>query len=803
MWTNYLVIAFRNLAKNKGFSLITILGLALGLASVFLITSYVRTELSYDRHHEHASDIYRVAWFTNNPQTRTPHPLAQAMAADFSEVESGVSITPLWGVGLTRETFSFRNLEKDIRYDESNVLAVDTTFFDVFTVPLVAGDPKTALKNTGGLLISEAMAEKYFKGENPVGKQLAVNDDRNLIEVAGIFKNFPQSSHVHADFLVSYLREKSFENPTSQYYTWNDFGHYNYIRLKPGTDAKDLEARMIPWVRKYIAVSDEEVRALQERNYGFRLQPLTDIHLHSHIRWELEPNGHIAYVYILMAAAILILIIGCVNFINLTTAQSVERTKEIGVRKAVGASRLQLGIQFTGESVLVSLIATLIAAIFIEVGASWFTLISGQVMQFHYGQFILILGGLGLLTGLAAGAFPSLYLSNLKPGLILKGGFAPRKGGGARSYFTIFQFFASMVLISASLIIYRQLTFIQSRELGFQQDQVISIPIRDHERITSRMNDLRTELLNVPGVQGASAASNIPGHSYNQNGVFSARDPQMRITASEAMVDYDFFDVMSIPFHQGRSFTVLNPADSDAFIINETLARNLFGETEAVGQEIVWDSEEGLIKGTIIGVVKDFHFQSLHKAVDPLFFRLSPNYNYMVLKVSREDFLISLEGIKKVWTQVDTQFAFDYSMLSDDLNQQYAEEQNMAGILSAFSGIAVTIACFGLLGIAALTFRQRIKEVSVRKVLGASRSNLMVQLLWNFSKLILIAVLLAVPLVWWIMDGWLQNFAFRMAIHPLLFIMPAFLLLAFAWCTLGYLTWRVSNVNPAETLRSE
>ncbi len=802
MWLNYLVIAFRNLAKNKGFTLITIVGLALGLACVFLITNYVGTELSYDKHHQYASDIYRVTWSTDNPQTRTPHPLAQAMAADFEEVESGVSITPLWGVGLTRETFSFRNLEKDIRYDESNVLAVDTTFFDVFTVPLIAGDPKTALKNTGGLLISEAMGEKYFRGENPLGKQLAVNDDRNLIEVVGIFKNFPQASHMHADFLVSYLREKSLEGPGSQYYTWNDFGHYNYIRLKPGTDAKDLEGRMMPWVRKYIAVSDEEARALRERNYGFRLQPLTDIHLHSHIRWELEPNGYIAYVYILMAAAILILIIGCVNFINLTTAQSVERAREIGVRKALGASRRQLVQQFTGESVLVSLIATFIATIFIELGASWFTMTSGQVMQINYGQFILVLGGMGLLTGLAAGAFPSFYLSNLKPGLILKGAFIP-SSGGPRSYFTIFQFFASMVLISASLIIYQQLNFIQSRELGFQQDQVISIPIRDRERITPRVNELRTELLNVPGVQGASAASNIPGHSYNQNDVFSSRDPQMRITASEAMVDYDFFDVMSIPLHLGRSFTILNPADSDAFVVNETLARNLFGDADPIGREIVWDSEGGLNKGTIIGVVNDFHFQSLHKAVDPLFFRLAPNYNYMVLKVNGEDFLTSLDGIKKVWTRVDTQFAFDYSFLMDDLDRQYDEEQNMAGILSVFSGIAVTIACFGLLGMAALTFRQRTKEVSVRKVLGASRTDLIVQLLSGFSKMILIAVLLAVPLVWWIMDGWLQNFAFRMAIHPLLFIMPAFLLLAFAWCTLGYLTWKVSNVNPAETLRRE
>lgn len=802
MITNYLTIAYRNLAKNKTYSAITIFGLALGLACVFLITYYVRTELSYDRHHVHADDIFRVIWATDNPQTRTPHPLANAMAADFEEVVSGVSITPLWGVGLTRETFSFRNLEKDIRFDESNVIAVDTTFFDVFSLPMISGDPKTVLKNTGGVLISASMAKKYFGDENPMGKQLAVNNEKQLVEVLGVFQDLPPTSHFRADFLVSYLREKSFEDPESLYYTWDDFGHYNYIRLKPGANVNDLEARMIQWVRKYIDASDEEVNWLKAQNYGFRLQPLTSIHLHSHIRWELEPNGYIGYVYMMTAAGILILVIGCVNFINLTTAQSTERAREIGVRKSLGANRLQLAVQFSGESLLVSLVATLLAGLLIELGSPWFTAFTGQEFKADYLYFLLVLGAFGTLTGLVAGLFPSLYLSSLQPGLVLKGRHIPGKRGGLRPVFTVFQFFASMVLVSTSLIIYQQLEFLQHQELGFRPDEVIIIPIKDNDPVNPRFEDLRHEMLKVPGVNAVAAASNVPGKSFNQNPVFSTENPELRVGASEVLTDYELFHVLGIELADGRLFSRDNPADREGFVINETLANNLYGG-KAVGKEFNWDYDSGPVKGTIIGVVKDFHFQSLHKAVDPLMFRLSPNYNYVVINLSTADFNTTIQAIEKVWRTVDTQFAFDFSFLSDDLNLQYAEEQNMANVLGAFSGIAVAIACFGLLGIAALTFRQRTKEVSIRKVLGANRSNLMMLLIKDFTTMILVAILLAVPLVWWMMSEWLQHFTLRVTINPILFAGSGLLLMLFAWTTLAYLTWKVSNVNPAETLKSE
>ncbi len=802
MLISYLTIAFRNLLKNKTYSFINIFGLALGLACVFLILQYLKQELSYDRFHANAENIYRITWEDENPQTRVPHPMAQAMVQDFAEVESAVSLTPLWGPGLIRETFSIRNLEKDIRYDESNVLAVDSTFFDVFTFPLIKGDPETALKNPGGILISESMAKKYFGDTDPIGKHLGVNDEKELVEVIGVFNDVPPNSHFYFDILVSYVREKA-GDPGNDYYTWKDFGHYNYIKLKPGSDAKQLESSLLDWVPKFLNWSPEDVRALKARGFGFRLQPITDIHLRSHLRWELEPNGNISYVYMMSAAALLILVIACINFINLTTALSSERAKEIGIRKTLGAFRKQLAIQFIGESVLVSLMAMVLASLIIELALPFLSVFIGRQMDIDYTTFLFVVVGMGVMVGLVAGIYPSLYLSSVNTGLILKGRFLQGpKGAGARQAFIMFQFIASMVLISCSAIIYNQLSFVRHKSLGFDQEEVIVIPVKNREVINPKIEELRTKLLSIPGVKGVSAASNIPGRSYNQNTVFPTNDPQLSIASSESMVDYDFFQVMGIKFAEGRSFSKENPADRDAFIINETAAKNLYPRG-AIGKEFSWDFDTGAIKGTVIGVVKDFNFQSLHQPVRPLLFKLSHSFNYVLVKLNTGDFSATLKSIESTWGTFDNLFGFEYLFLSDQLNQQYTSEENMEKVLAIFSFIAVAIACFGLLGIAALSFRQKTKEICVRKIVGATVSGLMVLLLKDFTRLVLISILLAVPLCWWMMSQWLDNFSFHSVINPLVFIASGGLLILLTWGTLSYLTLKIASVNPAETLKNE
>ncbi|MBI1769298.1 MAG: ABC transporter permease [Bacteroidetes bacterium] len=800
MLHHYLTTALRNFVRNKFYTAITVVGLAFGITAVFLIVQYLKSELGYDRFHENAENIYRIAWINTNPQTRTPHPMAQAMVQDFPEVESAVSLSPLWGPGLTRQVFSVRNPEKDVRYDESNVLAVDSTFFQVFSFPLIKGDPKTVLKNPRGVLISESTAIKYFGTTDCIGRQLEANEEKYLVEVLGVFKNVPQASHFHFDFLASYVREKQ-SDPNHPYYQWGDFGHYNYVRLKPGTDAKQLESKLLTWSRKYINFSDEEFRWLNDHKYGFQLQPITSIHLQSHLRWELEPNGNIAYVYLMSAAALLILIIGAVNFINLNMAQASERAKEIGLRKSMGAFRQQLMSQFLGESIMVTAIAIILSVVLIEISIPMFYAITGKALVIKPGLFALVILSLGLIVALITGIYPALYLSAVKPALVLKDKMIQTKGIGIRRAFIVFQFVTSMTLISASAIISLQLDFLQHKDLGFNSEEVLVLPLKDRS-MGRRTEELRTELLKIKGVTGVSATSNIPGKSFNQNPIYAVRNPQDRIDASEAMIDPDFLKVMDINIVDGRSFLKNNPADSDGFILNETAVSQL-GLKDPIGKEILWERDGPEVKGPVIGVIKDFNFQSLHEPVRPLLIRMETNFNFAVIKVSTSDFESTIKSIEKTWRKFDNRFRFEFSFLDSQLNQLYVEEQNMVRVLNIFSFLGVVIASLGLLGIAALTFRQRTKEISVRKVLGASLSNLVVLLVKDFTKLVLIAIVIAVPLVWWVMSGWLENFSYRITVNPLVFVVTGIGLILIAWITLSFLTIKTAQINPAETLKSE
>jgi putative ABC transport system permease protein len=660
MFSNYFKIAYRTLLKNKVYTVINVAGLALGIASVFLIAVYVKHELSYDKYYDRYENLYRVTWNGENPQTRTPHPMAQALVNDFPEVESAVSLSPLWAAGLTREIFSFHNLANDIRFDERNVLAVDTTFFDVFRFPVVKGNAKEALRNVNGLLISESMAKKYFGNEDPIGKQLAVNDEPALLEVMAVFKDVPEESHFHFDFLISYVREKSFD-PEDAYYTWADFGHYNYLRLKPGTDSKALEAKLMPWLRKYVDVSDEYYRNAVDHNLGLRIQPITDIHLTSRLRWELEPNGNLTYVYIMAAAALLTLIIACINFMNLMTAKSTERAKEIGIRKTLGALRRQLSFQFLGEALTISILSILVALFIVEAILPFYNSLTGQHYQFNYLQVIPLMFGLALIISIGSGIYPSLVLSAIKPQAILKGKYtASAKGSGLRNGLIIFQFTISMILISAAIIIYNQLNFIQNKNLGFDKDQVMVIPLKN-KVVNPRIQELKTELMRIDGIESVSASSNLPGGQYNQNPIALTEQPDQQIATSEAFVDYDFLKTMNIELAEGRFFMASNKRDTVAkFVINETAAKQL-SNTSAVGKEINWFYYESgkPIRGEVIGVMKDFNFQSFHEPVRPLLFIVYPAYNYLIIKLNAGDFDSKLARIKSVYAEFDHTLTID------------------------------------------------------------------------------------------------------------------------------------------------
>jgi len=802
MLYNYFNIALRNLLKNKVHTTINVFGLAFGMASVFLITLYIRHELSYDRFHHQAEDLYRIVWASDNPQTRTPHPMAQALVADFPEVESAVSLTPLFAAGLTPETHSLRNPQKDERYDEKNFLAVDTTFFDVFDFPIVKGDAKKALKQVNGVLISESMARKYFGDDDPIGKQLAVDSTEYLVEVLAVFKDVPSHSHFHFDFLGSYVREKSF-NPEDRFYSWADFGHYNYIRLKHGADPAALEAKLMSWFRKYFEISDEAANALAAQHYGFKVQPVTDIHLRSRLRWELEPNGNIEYIYILAAAALFTLVIACVNFMNLTTAKSAERAKEIGVRKTMGAFRSQLSAQFLAESVTIAMIAVLFSIVIIECALPFFNFLTGLSFEVNSTQY-LVLFVAGIIIGLISGIYPSLYLSGVKPHMVLKGKLVQTPSGSSlRRGLMILQFSISMILISSAAIIYSQLDFLQSKNLGFAKDEVIIIPIKNEDGM-SRFDAFRNEMLRVDGVSAVSATSNIPGGQFNQHSITLVQNLQHKVDASEAFVDYDFFKSLNIELAEGRLFLRENPSDKESFILNETAAKELSAGGSVLGKEILWNQDERTLRGTVVGIVKDFHFQSLHEPVRPLLFALSTrNFNHILIKLNTTDFATSIAAVEDVYNTFETTFGFDFTFMDDHLNRQYTAEKRTAGILAVFSVIALLIACFGLFGMSMLMFYQKIKEVSVRKVLGATPYSLLILLLGDFTKLVLLAIVIGAPLAWYVMKEWLKNFSYKVEIHPLVFVASALVLVVISWVTLSYFTLKASRLNPAETLKNE
>jgi putative ABC transport system permease protein len=665
MLKNYFLIAIRNLVRNKLHTTINVVGLTLGIASVLLISIYIKNELSYDRYYPEYENLYRITWENETPQTRTPHPMAQAMVEDFPEVESAVSLSPLWAAGLTREIFSVRNLEKDLKFDEANMLAVDTTFFDVFKFPVVRGDGGKALKHVNGILISESTAKKYFGSDDPIGKHLAINSDTALLEVMAVFKDVPKQSHFHFDLLVSYLREKTLD-PRDEYYTWADFGHFNYVRLHPGTDSKELERKLMPWIRKYIDISDEYMKKAEASNMGFRVQPVTDIHLKSHLRWELEANGNIEYVYIMAAAALLTLIIACINFMNLMTAKSSERAKEIGIRKTIGASRGQLAVQFLSESFLMALTSVIFSALIAELVLPVYNIVSGQDLSFVYAEALPILLLLAVWIGFGAGVYPSLFLSSIQPQSILKGKFLSNpKSINQRGGLIVFQFAISMTLISGSVIIFRQLDFVRSKSMGFDKEAVLTIPLKNNV-LMHRVQALRTELMKIDGIASVSASSNLPGGQFDQHAVVSVENPKEEINFSESFVDYDFQKTLNFEILDGRFFLPENRADSAAtFVINETGANQL---NLSVGKELRWNFGDTIITGRVIGVMKDFHFQSFHEPIRPLLFVLYPAYNHLVIKLNPTDMESKIAQIKKVYGEFDNAFEFQFSFLDDRLS---------------------------------------------------------------------------------------------------------------------------------------
>jgi putative ABC transport system permease protein len=797
-----LKIAFRNILKNKSFNLINIFGLSIGMMATIFISIWILDELSYDKFHKHADRIYRIDLQTDNPQTRTPHPMSYQLVRDMPEVENAVSLTPVWGEGLTRPMRIVK--QGEIQYEENGIYAADTTFFDVFSFQLIKGDPKTALKDVGGLVITEEMAEKYFGEEDPIGKMLIINFGSDIsFMITGVMENIPHNSHFHFDFLISYNTTKAYHQ--GEFYEWVDFGHYNYILLEENASPQMLEAKLFDWVGQYFVWPEGAAEEYENGTIGFELKPVTAIRLHSNIRWELESNGNIVYIYIFVSLAFFIIVIACINFMNLSMAGASKRAVEIGLKKTVGASRTQLILQFYLESFMASAVAMILGIIIFEFLTPVFSTLTGKEFLMDYSDpvvlFMLLL--FVIICTLLAGTYPALILSRFKPTHILKGiKDSPGKPVSFRNVLVIFQFAISAFLIIGTLIISSQLNYLNERKLGLMSDQVVAIPIRDSV-VQASYKAVKTELLKNNGILSVSAVSNLPGKNFNQNPIQWKGDDD-RVDVSEMSVDHDFFNTLGLKVKEGRTFSLDREADEQvSFILNEEAASQ-FDWNSAIDQEVTWYPDEEGRAGTIIGVVENFHFQSLHKSIEPLIILLIPDaFNYFLVKISTTDISGSLAHLKETYETLDPNNDFTYFFLDDEFAKLYKSEEKVQTIFSYATFLSIFVSCLGLFGLSAYDAERRTKEIGIRKVNGASITNILILLSRDFSRWIIIAFLIACPFGYFLMQDWLESFAYQTGISFWSFILAGAIVIAIGLAAVSFQALKAAKRNPIESLRYE
>jgi len=798
MLKNYLKIAARNLLKHKGYTFINITGPAVGMACCLLILLYVQYEFSYDRFNEKVGQIYRLCerfvpvqeGGSDVVSAATPAAWRAALLADFPEILNLVRIYPTPGQRL----ISY----KDKRFYESEVAWADPTLFEVFTLPLVSGDSKTALAEPDAVVISETTARRYFGDEDPLGKALAIHGTD--CRVTGIMRDMPANSHFQFDIFASMSSLGALD--AREQWIYHIF--YTYLLLPTGYNPDDLEKKFPGFIEKHLG---PELTTQQGSDLRPFLQPLADAHLRSaHFNADNTPQGDIRYIYIFSTIALFILLVACINFMNLATARAANRAKEVGMRKVLGAQRTQLIQQFLGESVLLSFAALLIAVVLVELSLPVFNRLSGLSLDTAYHRNVpaaLGLFGFTLLVGIVAGSYPALFLSGFQPVRVMKGGFSyGTKGEFFRKGLVVFQFVISIVLIIGTSLIHRQLEYIQNKKLGFEKEQVLVIPIQGNT-LRERYNVFHHQILQEPGVIAVGAASNLPGRTIPGN-VVRPEGHQPR-SMRMLFVEHDFPKTLGMEVVAGRNFSKDFPTDEpSAFLLNETAVKEI-GWDDPIGRQFAWVLPDSVVKsGTVIGVLKDFHIKPLHEKIEPLVLFIWPGrLNYIYVRFAPDDMPNVLATLEKNWQAVYPEYPFKYTFLDDDVNRLYKGEQQLAQIFGYFAGLAILIAGPGLFGLAAFTAELRTREIGVRKVLGASVHGIVAMLSKDFLKLVLIAFAVASPLAYFAMNRWLQDFAYRIQIGIETFLLAGALALLIALLTVSTQAIKAALANPVEALRYE
>ncbi|MBN1224944.1 MAG: ABC transporter permease [Candidatus Aminicenantes bacterium] len=807
MIKNYLKVALRILKRHKAYSFINIMGLAIGMASCLLILLYIQDELSYDRYNANFSRIYRITTLAQMGDTGVnvvgaAPPMAKTLVAEYPEVEDAVRFQDNGDVRVSFEEKSFR---------EKRVVYTDASFFNIFTVSLLAGDSEKALASPRTLALSERTAKKYFGESDPIGKTLMF-DGKVDYKVTGVFEEIPKNSHFHFDIMASLS-----SLPASQMPVWLNFNYATYLLLKQDANPKVIDAQfpMIfkkyagPQIQKAMGKSIEELSTDMGMKIESSLQPLRDVHLHSDLMGELEPNSDVKYIYIMSIIALFILIIASINFMNLSTARSAGRAKEVGLRKVLGSQRKELVRQFLTESLVLSVISLVFAFLLFRLGLRLFNSLSGKefaISDLNNGFMLTALVGITVLTGLLAGCYPAIFISAYRPVSVLRGRL--RTGAGTislRRSLVVFQFGAAIVLIVGTLVVFNQLRYIQNKKLGFNKEQVL---VMDNAHLLKRQAEsFKNEILKNPEVVSGTISSCLPvpsGSEYlmvtPEGQSLSEETPPMAVWP----VDHDYIKTLEIKIFSGRDFSREHATDQSAALINQRAALH-FGWENPLGKRIQkFDTVGGKPKVyNVIGVVEDFHFESLRDSIKPLVLYLGRSTGLISFRIKTEDITGTIGFIRDRWNEFLPGEPFVYSFLDERFSRTYEAEQKIGKIFGVFAGLAIFISCLGLFGLAAFMAEKRTKEIGIRKVLGASVAGIIRLLIKEFVILVGIANLIAWPVAYFIMSRWLNDFAYRISLGIHLFVLAGLVALLIALSTVVFQAIKAALSDPVNSLRYE
>ena len=796
MLKHYFTSAIRSLSKNRTISILNLAGLSLGLTSFLLVALYVIDEITYDRYNVRHADIFRVnSELKYNGATTAfavaAPPIAEALVSNFPEVEKTARLMPLRNVRFQIDGNIVR---------EDRVFFADASVFEIFTLPALHGDPVAALTTPGSAVITESAAERYFGTSDVVGKVIAQPDDTAVLIIGAVMKDMPSQSHFHADFFLPLV-----SNPAARSMNFNQFSFHTYLLLNKKADPQDLEAKFPAFLRKHLSSNmDMDKFEAGGNHIGISLTALTDIHLHSNKQRELEANGDIRYVYIFVAVALLILFMACINFMNLATARSANRAREVGIRKVLGTGRNTLVAQFLLESIFITIVSVLTACLFAWLFLPVFNELAGKnilINMWNVAWLLPAIAALALAVGLIAGSYPAFFLSRFRPIEVLKGQVsAGFKGSRFRTMLVVFQFSTSTFLVIGTIAVYHQLSYMLKTDVGFDREHVVIVK---YASVLEDPSVLKEQVEVLRDVKSASLSGYLPTGG-SRWGIGISLPEQEGFLGEQWLVDPDYIPTMGMKLVQGRNFSKQLPTDSSSILINETAAKMLGFSGTPLNQLINVGSGPGVKQYNVIGIVKDFNFNSLRENITPLVMILGSDWSASLnVRVEEGKLASVLHQLRKKWNELMPNQEFDYSFMDEDFEATYRAELRIQNLFFSFSFLAIVIACLGLFGLSVYAAEQRMKEISIRKVLGATISDIITTLSFDFIKPVLIAIVITMPLAWWAVQEWLQTFAYRETIPAWSFLLAGSITVTIAALTISFQCAKAGRVSPAESLKSE